>query len=543
MKPAFFFLGQMWHDQRRPVLLGAIASFLALLSAIALLGVSGWFITAAGLAGLAGVGLTFDFFRPSAGIRFLALFRTATRYGERLATHDATLRFLASLRANLFSSIAGTRKTNRQFRSSELLQRLTGDLDTIDTLYLRFVLPVTVAILLAVLGCFALSLIAWQFAALLGAAFFATALVVYAAAHSAGKTARRISLGAEALRVRTIDLVHAQTDFLFSGEIGSQIKKIEKAADYLSSAGFRIATTEIIAASGIAIVGAALTLSFLLLGGVALEMEVITGPVLAMLVIGGFAALEVFAPLRRGAVEFGRIAFAGRRLHRIAAAAPERDQRVFVGGSLSIAALDLTYGYRPDAQPIFRHYTFAARRGERIALVGKSGCGKSTLLSLIAGLHEPESGNVLIGKGNDKRAALGYLTQETELFKGSIADNLRIADPDASEDALWHALEIVELREKIEALYGKLDWQLGETGNGFSGGERRRLALARLILRGPAIWLLDEPTAGLDDALARRILDRLFRHAPDATFVIATHHAREIERAERVVSLQSSDRA
>jgi ATP-binding cassette subfamily C protein CydC len=539
MKHAFYFVRLMWREERRSLMIGTIASFLALLSAIALLGLSGWFITAAGLAGLAGAGLTFDFFRPSAGIRFLALFRTATRYGERLATHDATLRFFASLRANLFSSVAATREINRRFRSSELLQRLTGDIEIIDSLYLRFLLPTAVAAALALVGCLLLVSISVTFAIAVGTAFLASALIIYVCALHARKSARRIALGSEALRVRTIDLLHAQTDLIFSGGMAAQKSRIAKAAQYLSNAGYRLSRSEIGAASGIGVAGAGLTLAFIVLGGAAFEAGAITGPVMAMLVIGGFAALEVFAPLRRGAVEFGRIAFAGGRLHRLAEATAETDNRTFVERSLAIAVLDLTYRHAPNAQPIFRHYNFAARHGERIALIGKSGCGKSTLLSLIAGLRQPESGNILIGSKHGTQSALGYLTQETELFKGSVADNLRVAKAEASDEALLRALEIVELRNKIEALDGKLNWQLGETGNGLSGGERRRLALARLILRNPAIWLLDEPTAGLDDALARRVLDRLFSFAPDATFLIAAHHDREIERTSRVISLSA----
>jgi len=537
MKHAAYFMGLMWREQRDSLLLGALASFLVLLSGIALLGLSGWFITAAGLAGLAGAGLTFDFFRPSAGIRFLALFRTATRYGERLATHDATLRFFASLRATLFHSIARSQTTSRRFRSSELLQRLTGDLEILDTFYLRFLIPAAVAIALTAFGCVLLYPVSWSFTAAIGAVFFFCVFVIFLSALGTRKSARRIALGTEALRVRTIDLIHAQTDLLFSGGIAAQKSRIGRAAQYLADAGSRLAKNEIAAASGITFCGAVLTLAFILLGGAAFEAGAITGPVMAMLVIGGLAALEVFTPLRRGAVEFDRIAFSGRRLHLLVTSAPERDCRIFADKGLAIAVLDLTCRHRPNAQPVFRHFNFAARRGERVALTGKSGCGKSTLLSLIAGLRQPESGYILIGNQHGVHPALGYLTQETELFKGSIAENLRIARPEASEEALWHALEIIELREKIEALEGKLGWQIGETGNGFSGGERRRLALARLILRNPAIWLLDEPTAGLDDALARRVLDRLFLFAPDATFVIAAHHDREIGLAHRIVRL------
>lgn len=539
MRHALYFVAMMWREERRWLLLGAAASFLALLSAITLLALSGWFITAAGLAGIAGAGLAFDFFRPSAGIRFLALFRTAARYGERLATHDATLRFLASLRANLFGSLANARGAGLRLRSSELLQRLTADLDAIDSLYLRVLLPAAVALALALLACVLLAGLSLSFAAAVAAAFLASATAIYLGALLARKPARRLALGTEALRVRVIDLVHAQTDLLLSGGIASQKAKIAKSAHYVSNAGNRLARIEIGSAAVIALTGGGLTIAFVLLGGAAFEARVIDGPLMAMLVIGGFAALEVFAPLRRGAIEFGRIAFAGRRLHELGTAGPETDNRIFTGEGPAIAALQLTYRHGPNAKPVFNDFYFAAGDGERVALTGRSGSGKSTLLSLIAGLLQPERGNVLIRSRDDRRPALGYLTQRTELFAGSIADNLRIAAPLAGDAELWRALEIVELAAKVRGLEGGLQWQLGETGSGFSGGECRRLALARLVLRNPAIWLLDEPTAGMDEALARRVLANLTGYAKNATLIVAAHHDREIALAGRIVSLDA----
>lgn len=538
MRYALHFVAMMWREQRRWMLAGAVASFFALLSAIALLALSGWFITAAGLAGLAGAGATFDFFRPSAGIRFLALFRTATRYGERLATHDVTLRFFASLRATLFTSAARATAYSRKLRSSELLQRLTADLDAIDTLYLRLLLPAAIAAALAIGGAVLLAFISWSFALAILAAFYISAAAIYAGARFAQKAAQRVALGSEALRVRSIDLSRAQTDLLLSGGIALQKQRIERAATYLADSGKRIGRIEAATGATVALAGAGLTAAFLVLGGTAFQTGTIEGPTMAMLVIGGFAALEVFGPLRRGGIELGRIAFSGRRLIQLTSAEPERDERIFTRRGLAIAAVDVTYRYGPQAHALFDRFNFAARRGERIALAGRSGCGKSTLLSLFAGLRQPESGSIVIGESeNSCRPSLGYLTQETELFAGSIAENLRVAAPSATDAELWHALEIAELRSKIEALEGGLAWRLGEAGSGFSGGERRRLAIARLVLRNPLIWLLDEPTAGMDDALARRILDNLFAHAPGATFVIAAHHQREIERAHRVIRL------
>jgi ATP-binding cassette subfamily C protein CydC len=131
------------------------------------------------------------------------------------------------------------------------------------------------------------------------------------------------------------------------------------------------------------------------------------------------------------------------------------------------------------------------------------------------------------------------LTQRTELFRDTIAENLRVAAPEADDGQLWAALAAVELDAKVRALPGGLEACLGEGGAGLSGGEARRLALARIVLKSPPVWLLDEPTAGLDEALAARIMGSVMRKAGRASVIIAAHHGREAAFADRVVQLDT----
>jgi len=540
MKQIIRLAAMMWHTEKRWLLIGLFASFLATGSAIALLALSGWFITAAGLAGIGGAGLLFDFFRPSAGIRFLALLRTGSRYAERIATHDATLRFLTALRTDLFRQVAVG--PARSLRSSELLQRLTGDLDVVDSLYLRVLLPSAVAATVLVLSFAILLPVLPATALAIGIAFALAAIVLAAGARLSQKPARRTAIGNEALRVRSIDLVHAQTDLHFSRGISAQKLKIGNAAQYLSNATLRLANIEIAVSTLLAAISAALTAAIVYLCARAIQFGEIDGPVLVMLVIGGFAALEVFAPLRRGALEIGRVAFSGKRLELLEATPNTVNAPDFAVQSPAVSVQNLTFRHGNN-EPILKHFTLEVSEGERVALVGRSGSGKSTLLSLIAGLLEPSTGSISLRRSADEQPTLGYLTQQTELFHGSIADNLRIASPNASDPALWQALEIVELDQKVRGLEAGLDWHLGEGASGFSGGEARRLALARLVLRDPAIWLLDEPTAGMDQALGVRVMGNLMRHAPDATWIIAAHHDRETAHTNRAVAFDRTTSA
>jgi ATP-binding cassette subfamily C protein CydC len=168
--------------------------------------------------------------------------------------------------------------------------------------------------------------------------------------------------------------------------------------------------------------------------------------------------------------------------------------------------------------------------GGRLAIVGSSGVGKSTLLALLAGEITATSGTV----ASQPHATL---TQRSELFRDTVRSNLKLAAPHADDNRLLDALAAAGLLDDIAALPHGLSTQLGEGGSGLSGGQLRRLALARLLLRDTPLWLLDEPTEGLDAATAGAVLARLAAVADGRSLVIATHIRREAALADRIVAL------
>jgi ATP-binding cassette subfamily C protein CydC len=176
--------------------------------------------------------------------------------------------------------------------------------------------------------------------------------------------------------------------------------------------------------------------------------------------------------------------------------------------------------------------TLRIATGERVAVVGASGAGKSTLLALAAGELRAQSGQV-------RAQPCTWLTQRTELFQDSLRDNLRLAAPHASDERLWDALGAAGLERDVRGFARGLDTPLGEGGLGLSGGQSRRLALARLLLRDVRFWLLDEPTEALDGATAADVLARLARHAAGRTVLVATHLRREAELADRLLVMRA----
>ncbi|MBY4632101.1 amino acid ABC transporter ATP-binding/permease protein [Rhizobium croatiense] len=521
-------------ERRRALLLGAVLSAATVTAGIALLGLSGWFITATSVAGLsAAAAVTFDVFAPSAGIRLLAIVRTAARYGERLATHDATLGVLAGLREKLFRGFAEPGAARALlYRPARLLFRLTADVDALDSLYLRILVPAAVAVGAALVASLALGLMHPLFGLCFGLLLAGAGLgLPLIAGRAARKHARRRAHGIEALRSLTIDLVAGQTDLLMAGRLFAQKEAIAAADRYAASADGRLNRVETGLTFGFSLVSALLLTASLLAVAALAEARLITAPVAALVVLVAFAAVEPFAALRRGALDLGRTLLAARRIApRLAVAvASEPVAPPLPGYAVSLA--DVSAFHEGSNAAVLKDIDLALRQGERLAVIGSSGAGKSSLLALLSGELPARTGSIAATPAT-------LLTQRTELFEDSLRGNLTLADPKASEARLHDVLAAAGLLADVEAMPQGIDTRLGEGGLGLSGGQSRRLALARLFLRATPLWLLDEPTEGLDGATARDVLGRLSAMAAGRSLVIATHIRREAVIADRIAVIE-----
>lgn len=584
-------LGVFLAERRRLLLTGALLAATTVLAGIGLLGLSGWFISAAGLAGLVlTTAWSFDVFVPGAGVRLLALGRTASRYGERLVTHDATLAVLAAARERLLRGWARPQAARMLLaRPARLLFRLTADLDALDALYLRLLVPGLAAIAAALMVGLA---IGWGVDPWLGAAVAAVLLgaglgLPLWLARRARRASRLRAHAIEALRARVIDLVAGQTTLVMAGRLSAQRQAVAAADARQAAADDELNRLDLRVGFGLGLVGSGLLALTLAGAAWAAARGQAGAPVAAMAVLMVLGAMEPFAALRRGALEFGRCAVAARRLAPrlvedvadadagqaigpVTGAAPETGVAadasaagappVAAGACAEADASGAAEAPGPGAAaaplppplvgaerasiahpggpvptvPTLRDLSFEIRPGERVALVGPSGSGKSTLLAAVAGDLAPCAGQL-------RAVPAAWLTQHTELFQDSLRDNLRLADERADDARLRDALLRAGLLADLDTLpagpTGALDTPLGEGGLGLSGGQARRLALARLLLRPSTLWLLDEPTEGLDAATAAEVMAGLARERR-AGWLLATHLRREARWADRLLVLR-----
>ncbi len=534
----------IWREQRAAMLRGALLGVLVLLAGIGLLGLSGWFITASAMAGLAGAGAVFDVFRPSALVRFLALGRTVARYGERLLTHDATLRALAGLRVRLLRAHAAEPYDRLvRLRGSQLLNRLTADVDALDGVPLRLILPLASGLLAQVVA-FA---VVWALVGLAVALWLAVGFVLGAAVTLlwAGRKAlspsSRAETAAQAFRSRFIDLVQTRSDLAVYGQLSVQVQAVLKADERRQADRVTLDRMERRAGLALSLLGTLMASGALALGMAMAEQGSLTPAYAAAGFFAALALMETVAPLRRAVSEVGRMGLAAQRVGETLASAVSAP----MGHSGVADALRLTnveFKRRGAQRAVIDGLGFSVLPGQTLALAGPSGSGKSTVLLMVAGLLTPTAGQIHIGalevQAWDEaalRAKLVLVPQRASLMAGTLREALTLAGPQ-DDAALWAALRAVALDQVVQAK-GGLDFALGPQGAGLSGGEARRLVLARALLRNPAILLLDEPTEGLDEAIAAHVLTGIRRYLPNAAILTASHRRVELDWADTVLDL------
>lgn len=524
------------------MLLGAGFAVAATAAGMALLGLAGGMVAGVAAGGIvAGAG----------GLRALALARTGARYLERLTTHEATFRVLADLRLWFFARaipLAPARLGG--WRGGDLMARLVSDIDALDGLYLRLLTPSVVALLAAAGLTVVLGSLSWAVAGTALGLMAVAGLGVPALAERAarGTGAAQVAAGAR-LRVAVVDLVQGMADLAANQALGRQAGEIAAAEDAHEVALRRQAAIAAVAGACTQLV-AQLALVAVVLGLAALGPAVAGGSAVAVAVLVTLAAFETVAPLPLAWQLLGRTRAAARRVREVAEAAPAvldppATRRRPAPASTAVAFAAVRFAYPGADRPALDGIDLAVPNGGRVGIAGPSGAGKSTLLALLLRFEDPTAGRITLGGVDlrdldvaDLHARIGVLSQATAILAGTLRENLAIAAPDAGDAALLDALGRAGLAEFAAALPDGLDTWLGEAGVAVSGGEARRIALARVLLKDAPLLLLDEPTEGLDAGTERAVLAALEPAMSGRTVIAISHRPAPLAAMHRVVRLE-----
>lgn len=528
-------LRSVFTRHRGRLLLTVLLLWTTMLAGTALLGLSGGFLTAAALAGAAGLGSGFNFFSPSAGIRGLTMARIASRYFEKLVGHDVTLRIARDLRVWFFRRalpLAPARLAG--VRTGELLARLMSDIGEVDGLLVRAIGPLLALGAISLVGVASAGLIYPPAALLLGLLALLIGIgVPWLTVRGAGAQESDRALHRAQLRAQSFEGLEGAADLTALQAREHWNLRVLVAAKQLKSRDRRRRWRLIggNALHGLCAAGGLVAMLWLALHG--FETGAIDAALAAGLVFLTVALLELWAGIGLAWQSWlsGRVA-AG-RLEQIVEQAPgvaePLDPVAMPAQAATVSFEHVVFRWPDQARVLLDGVQLQLHPGERIAIGGDSGSGKTTLSSLLLRLWDPEAGYVRYGgidirqfRQADWHRQIAWLPQNAPVFAGSVADNLRLGDPQASDARLWQVLADVRLQGWAEQLGGLEAW-VGENGATMSAGQARRLALARAFLRESPILLLDEPTEGLDVDTAHALLHDMVAALGHRSLLMITH--------------------
>ena len=536
---------RLFKFAKLPLFLGLVLMITGLASSIGLLTTSGWFLAATAIAGL---GTLFNFFYPSASVRGLAIGRTLFRYFEKLVTHDATFRILAKLRVQVFEKIIPLSPgVLNRYRNSDLLNRLVSDVDTLDSLYLRLIAPFITAIFVILAMCIGLSFVNAPLALGLGVSLLLLVLIIPTVFYQLGKKFGDKLVHSRALyRTQFLEFIQAQAELLlFNAEdkLKDNMAKTEAnwQADQQKEAnlsGFSTAFSLFL--NGLIIAAMLWFSSQAEFGNDEYRMAFI-----ALFTFAALASFEILMPLGSAFLHIGQVIASAERVTDIIEQQPlvtfngkaEFDQNA----TTLIETKDLSFTYPERQNRALESLNLTIQKGQKVAILGKTGSGKSTLLQLLVRNYDANQGQLfLAGKPiadyaeDTLRSQFCFLTQRVHVFSDTLRQNLQFASAvNISDEKMIEVLNQVGLGKLLEQEQG-LDIWLGDGGRPLSGGEQRRLGLARILLNDAPILLLDEPTEGLDRETERQILRLILAHAENKTLIMVTHRLTAIEQFDEL---------
>ena len=522
----------LWRGRAGWLVLGIVVALAALATGVALMASVGAALAAAVAGTLAAPAL----------LRGLGAGRVVLRYAERLVTHAATFRALTDLRVWFFRRLSATAAGGLGFRQAgDLLARLVGDIEALDGLYLRILIPLAGAVLLLPALILLIGLHNWVLALAVGALFATAAfLLPWIMAWTTLRAGYSLADAAGFLRVTTLDALTGLREVRAFGAEGRMLAAVQARESALLTAQRALSERGAFAGALAFLAGQGAVFAVLLFAGADPAGAVVA----AFLVI---AAFEAVGGLPRAGSLAGHAAAAA---HRVLEAAdtpspvPHPRDPLPLPTGFGLRFQGVHFHWDPDRPPIFDGLTLEVPPGTRVALLGPSGSGKSTLAALLMKVAAPQQGEILLGGtdmsalANDAvRSRIGWLSQMTHLFDDTIRANLLIARPDATDAALWAALDAAQLGDIVRALPDGMNTWVGEGGARFSGGQGRRLALARALLSPAPILILDEPCAGLDAETERAFFVTLNDAAGGRTVILIAHRLTGVERLDRIFRL------
>lgn len=543
--PALLRLGSA---PRSRLVLAAVLGALTVVFGVGLMATAGYLISRA-----AERPVVLSLMMAIVGVRFFGLGRPVVRYLERLASHDVALRVLGRVRVSFYKRIEPLAPAQLDsYRRGDLLSRMVADVDALQNLYLRGLGPALVALLAGAVSVGVAAAFLPVAALLLAAGLLAGGLAVPALSGYVGTRAgRRQAAVRGELSAELVELIRGAPELVVFGADQARLERVRAADRGLVSLAQRDALATG-AGDGTGLVVTGLTVAGVLAAAVNASADGRLSRVLiAMLALLALASFEAVTALGDAARALAAtLAAGGRILELTAQDAAVRDPSNPAPAPtwpFTIALERVRAAYPHQQRPALDGVTFRLAPGEKVALVGASGVGKTTVANLLLRFLDPQDGQVMLAgrdlreyRQADIRCMVSLAGQDSHLFTATIRDNVRLPRPEASDWEIEQVLRRARIWGWIRQLPDGLDTIVGEEGRQLSGGQRQRIVLARALLAGAPVLVLDEPTAHLDPSTADGLIHDVFWAAGDRTVLLITHRREGLELVDRVLALQKT---
>ncbi|MBB1289737.1 thiol reductant ABC exporter subunit CydC [Pseudoalteromonas sp. SR43-6] len=539
----------------KAMLLGTFLATITVLANVGLLAISGWFLASMAAAGIAGVQM--NYFTPAGTIRFLAIVRTASRYGERLITHNATFLLLSEIRTNVFATLSKLNNVDLAMsRSADLVNRLQNDVDALDKFYLNVLLPMLVALLSVPIIMLFMSAYNGNVALICFTGIILIGVVIPAllSIKLTKNSHKETQLSAQ-LRSELSDTLTGLRELSIYQARSQQLNKCDELSEQYNQQLF-IRHKALANSDGLSllVVQLAMLASIVTIVPLVYASSMVNVE-LAMLSLFVLASFESVLLLPNAFIELPSVLKAVERLFTLedkAASSQVKDTHVDIDENFSAQNHTLilnNISYQYGEQTALTNISFELMPQQKVAIVGRSGSGKTTLVNLLTGLWPLQQGSITLKNqnsvvdlrslNNDIRAnVINILAQQHHIFDGTLSENLRYAAPNATKEQMIEALALAQLSPWFNELKEGLKTRLGTGGRNVSQGQSRRIAIAQALLKNPAILVLDEPTEGLDNQSKQGVMQAIMHVMNNASVLTITHDPALLAQMDNVVWLE-----
>lgn len=540
-KAAFQQIFKIWKPHFVSLIIGIIFSLIALAFGLTLMASAGGKIAFAA-TGMAIISSVF--------LKMLGGGRLLMRYVERLYTHNVMFKAIADLRVWFFSKLSKGAAAGLGFRhSGDVLSRLVSDIETLDGLYLRLMLPFAGSILTFLVLIFVIGSIHVTLAVCIAGLYILAGFVCPVISALVTKKHGQTLLNSVAkLRVSVLDFIHGLREIRAFGAESRIEDLLEDREKVLFYKQYNQAS-KIALMSFLSFILSQIAVLLILASALNIGFHGIGAAHIVICLFLVITAFEVVIPLTRAGGLAGQIINAATR---VVGVNQDHGNDISKGTEKAPDQTDIQFnhlGFQWDKnQPfVYQDLNLTILQGQRVAIVGPSGAGKSTLAALLLKVIVPQEGNITLG-GKDialisedsVRSKIAWLSQNTHLFDDTIRQNLLLSHPQATEGELWQALSEAAVADVVKAMPDGLDTWLGEGGIKVSGGQGRRIALARTLLSKAPILLLDEPTTGLDADTEAEFFNILNQAASNRTIILIAHRLTGVEKLDKVWRLSDT---